>query len=245
MVPEEKIQGFVTRLQQVAGGNLASIILYGSAASGNFNEAVSDINIFCVVRDSSFSALQALQPAVKWWTKQKQPPPLIMTENELKRSTDVFTIELLDMKKHYRLLAGEDVLRDLTIPMRFHRMQVEYELREKLVLIRQGALVANNNEKMLGELLVRSLPSVVTLFRHALICLGEAVPEDKREAIKKLSTRIGFDASAITAALDLREQPDRKGDTKAIFAAYLNAMAKVTAKVDEILDQNSAATPRT
>lgn len=239
MVPEDKIRSFVERLQQSGGSNVVSIILYGSAASGNFREGISNVNIMCVVRDGSFAALQALAPAVKWWAKQKQPPPLVMTRNELERSTDVFTIELLDIKQHHRVLAGEDVLRDLTIPMRFHRMQVEYELREKLVLIRQAALAANGNEKVLKDLLVRSLPSVSTLFRHALICVGETDTTDRRQAIKKLSEHVGFDPGAMIDALDVREQPGRKADINSVFAAYLSTIEKVTNRVDEILNEDA------
>jgi predicted nucleotidyltransferase len=240
MIPEDKIQSFVTRLQQAGGENITSIVLYGSATSGNFREGVSNVNILCLVRDSSLAALQALSPAVKWWARQKQPAPLVMTRHDLERSTDVFTIELLDMQKHYRVLAGEDVLRGLTIPMRFHRMQVEYELREKLVLLRQAALVADGDDKMIHDLLLGSLPSVITLFRHALICLADNVPADNREAVRKLSERIGFDPATIIAALDLREQPRAKANVNGIFAAYLSTIEKVTNRVDEMLDQPGA-----
>jgi hypothetical protein len=141
------------------------------------------------------------------------------------------------------VLAGEDVLRGLSIPMCFHRMQVEYELREKLVLIRQNALVADGDDKVLLDLLVRSLPSVVTLFRHALICFGEKPPDENREAVKKLAERIGFDAATITVALDLREKRADRRQVKVqeIFAAYLVTMEKVANRVDEILDQDAPA----
>ena len=115
MVPEEKIADFVNRLRTAAGANLESVILFGSAVAGDFHPEFSNINLFCVLRDSSFAALQALAPAVKWWEKQNQPPPLFMTHDEIKRSTDVFTIELLDMQQHHRVLFGEDVVQKLSI----------------------------------------------------------------------------------------------------------------------------------
>ena len=69
-----------------------------------------------------------------------------MTRDELERSADVFTIELLDMQQHHRVLFGEDVLKGLQIPMDLHRVQVEYELREKLILLRQHILLAAGND---------------------------------------------------------------------------------------------------
>src|ERR1700752_5297338 len=100
MVPEKTISEFVTRLREAAGANLESIILFGSAVAGDFHPEFSNVNLFCVIRDSSFAALQALSPAVKWWDAQKQPPPLFMTREEIARSVDVFTIELIDMQHH-------------------------------------------------------------------------------------------------------------------------------------------------
>ncbi len=41
------------------------------------------------------------------------------------------------MKQRNRVLYGEDVLSTLNVPMTLHRSQLEYELREKLFLLRQ------------------------------------------------------------------------------------------------------------
>ena len=150
MVPDnkidDKIHDFVKRAREAAGTNVESIILFGSAVSGDFHPGLSNLNMLCVLRDCSFAALQALAPVAKWWEKQKQPPPLCMTRKELERSTDVFTIELLDMQQHHRVLFGEDVVQGLRISMHVHRVQVEYELREKLILLRQQILLAAGNE---------------------------------------------------------------------------------------------------
>src|SRR6202040_2001489 len=143
---------------------------------------------------------------VKWWDGQKQPPPLFMTRDEIGRSTDVFTIELMDIKEHHRMLFGEDVLQDLTIPTKLHRVQVEYELGEKLALLRQHLLLASGNDSRMWELLTRSVSSFVTLFRHALMVLDQAAPHRKREAVDALSQQIKFDPSGVLDVLDVRER---------------------------------------
>src|SRR4029077_12280423 len=70
MVSENKINDFVSRLRSAAGANLESVILFGSAVAGDFHPEFSNLNLFCVIRDSTFGALQALAPAVKWWEAQ-------------------------------------------------------------------------------------------------------------------------------------------------------------------------------
>jgi hypothetical protein len=239
---KEKIDEFVKQARETAGPNLESIILFGSAVSGDFHPGLSNLNLLCVLRDSSFAALQALAPAAKWWDRQKQPPPLCMTRRELERSTDVFTIELLDMQQHHRVLLGEDVVQNLRIPMGLHRVQVEYELREKLILLRQQLLVAAGKDSRLWELLLRSVPSFGTLFRHALIALGDASQSGRREAVDALSKRAGFDLSAIHQALDVREHKadPKKMDVHELASRYLAAVEKVTAVVDEALDSDAS-----
>ena len=240
MVPEDKLDNFVRLLRDTAGPNLESVILYGSVVSKEFDPEFSNLNVFCVLRETSFRALAALEPATRWWDRQKQPPPLFMTREELQRSTDVFTIELLDMSQHYRVLFGEDVLQNLRIPMQFHRIQVEYELREKLILLRKAVTLASASDQRLWDLLVRSLASFLTLFRHALIALGEPAPPQKRETVQALAKRVGFDPSAMNQVLDVREQKAKRKalDVRAVFAGYLSAVEQVNAAVDRILESD-------
>ena len=241
MIPEKMINDFVSRLRTAAGANLESVILFGSAVAGDFHPEFSNVNLFCVIRDNSFVALQALAPAVKWWDGRKQPPPLFMTRAEIERSTDVFTIELLDIKQHHRVLFGEDVLQSLTIPTKLHRVQVEYELGEKLALLRQHLLLASGNDSRMWELLLRSVSSFATLFRHALMVQGRDAPTGKREAVQALSKQIGFDPSAFLQVLDVRERrADRKKlDVADVFSRYLTALEQVTAAVDKMLDSDA------
>lgn len=242
MVPEKKMNDFVSRLRLAAGTNLKSVILFGSAVTGDFHPEFSNVNLFCVLRDNSFASLQAVAPAVKWWDAQKQPAPLFMTRDEMARSNDVFTIELLDIKQHHRVLFGEDVFQGLSIPTKFHRIQVEYELGEKLALLRQHLLLASGNDARMWEVLTRSVSSFATLFRHALIVLGHDAPVGKREAVQALSKQIGFDASAFFQVLDVRERKtDRKKfDVADVFSRYLAALEQVNATVDKMLDSDTA-----
>lgn len=238
MVAEKQINEFISRLREASGANLQSVILYGSAADGEFHPEFSNVNLLCILRESSFATLTAMAPAVEWWTRQKHHPPLLLIREELERSTDVFSIELLDMQQRHRVLFGDDVLSGLSIPMHRHRAQLEYELREKLILLRGRLLAAASNKKQLWELLLASLATFTTLFRHGLIALGEAPPKSKRDAVQALAARLGFDPSAFLQLLDIREH---KSDTKQfdvndVFARYLTAVQQVAAAVDKMLD---------
>jgi hypothetical protein len=122
--------------------------------------------------------------------------------------------------------------------MHLHRAQLEYELREKLILLRERLLLAVNDKKKLWELMLHSLSTFTTLFRHGLIALGTTPPKAKRETIKELASRISFDASAFLQVLDIREHKaeTKQFDVADVFARYLAAVQQVTAAVDKMLD---------
>jgi len=235
---EAKTAEFVAKVREAAKDNSVSVILYGSAAAGDFHAEYSDLNLFCVLRDGSFAALRALGPLVKWWDRQRQPPPLFMTREEVVRSADVFSIELLDMQQHHRVLFGEDVLQGLAISTALRSVQVEYELREKLALLRRHLLLAAGKDKLMWETLTQSISSFVTLFRHALTVLGLEAPACKRDTVKTLATKAGFDASGFLHVLDVRERRIKAKDLDVndVFARYLAAVEHVTAAVDRMLD---------
>ena len=140
VIPEKRIAEFVERMQASEGANLQSIILYGSAASGTYNPEFSDLNLLCILAESGFDVLSRIAPIAQWWS-DSQREPLIIGRSELERSTDVFSIEMLEIREHYRVLCGEDIIRQLTIPMHLHRAQLEYELREKAILLREQLLL--------------------------------------------------------------------------------------------------------
>jgi predicted nucleotidyltransferase len=237
-VPEKQISEFVAKLQEAAGTNLESVILYGSAASGEYHTDYSNINLLAVLKDTSFPSLIALAPVVESWTQQRRPAPMLITRDELERSTDVFSIELTDMRRQHRVLLGPDVVASLQIPMNLHRVQLEYELREKLILLRQRLLGHARDETRTWHLLLGSVPAFATLFRHALIAQGQPAPASKRESVKALAATLVFDATPFETLLDIREHraDPKQFRVQDVAARYLAAVEQVTTAVDKMLD---------
>jgi predicted nucleotidyltransferase len=237
-VPEKQIGEFVERLKQAAGPNLESVVLYGSAVTGDYDSDFSNINLIAFLKDTSLANLLALASAIEEWVGRKRHAPLLITRDELERSADVFAIELLDMKSQHRVLFGPDFVASLQVPMHLHRAQLEYELREKLILLRQRLLIEARNEKRTWELMLRSVSAFATLFRHAVIAQGQPVPATKRDAVKALANTLGFDASPFDDLLDIREHraDPKQFRVQEVAARYLAAVEQVTGAVDRMLD---------
>jgi predicted nucleotidyltransferase len=230
---------FVRRARDAAGDNLLSVILYGSAADGEFHPDYSDLNLLCVLRDVSFPAVTSLMDVVKWWRGKKHHPPLVLSANEVRASASVFSIEFIDMKSRYRVLTGEDVLQKLEIPLVGHLFQLRYELREKLTLLRQHMLLAGTKEKHLWEIMLHSVSSFTTLFRHVLLEMGEQERKHSREAVAELARRMNFDPAPFVQLMDVRAgRLDRKQMSAFDLAGrYLGGIEKVADAVDTMQNQ--------
>ncbi len=234
---EKLLNEFVERMRKVAGTNLQSVILYGSAAAGDYVSEHSDVNLLCLLGETSFAAIQTIAPVIEWWGALKHRPPLLLSAEEVTQSVDVFSIEFLDMRRNYKLLFGNDALKTLEIPMRWHRAQLEYELREKTILLRQRLLtVSGDNAKW--DLLLHSVPAFGTLFRHSLIALGDLAPGSTREAANALAGKLNIDISSFQELLDIRERKTDRSSVKVdeIFARYLKLVQEATSAVNQMLD---------
>jgi len=235
---DHKLDELVQKLKAAAGENLKAVILYGSAATEEFHARHSDLNILCLVDSADAAHLEALHSPVEWWICRGQRAPLVFTLEELRRSADIFTIELLDMKARHRILYGENLLAEISVPLRYHSIQVERELRAGWLRLRQAILAAPKKPKVYLEIMVSSFSAFAALFRHALMALGEPVAETKREAIGRIAQFAGADPSAFQAILSLREGKisGRDIDMEKTLNQYFAFVEAVTDKFDRQLD---------
>jgi predicted nucleotidyltransferase len=235
---EAKLTEFVNRLKSAAADNLKAAILYGSAVAGEFLEKQSDLNILCVVESAGSADLEHLHSVAEWWLRQGNPAPLVFTLEELKRSADIFAIELLDIKHQHRLLYGLDVLEGFEVPLQLHHLQVERELRIGWLRLRQAILIAPQKRGLHLEIMLASVSTFCVLFRHALIALSAPPAHSKREALDRIATLAGADPSAFHAILDFREgKRKRRGlDIEALLHTYHEFVEVVTNEVDRRLE---------
>jgi hypothetical protein len=235
---DHKLDELVQKLKTAAADNLKAVILYGSAATEEFHAKHSDLNILCLLNQADAAHLEALHGPVDWWTRRGQRPPLVFTLEELRRSADIFTIELMDMKARHRILYGENVLAEISVPLHYHAIQVERELRTDWLRLRQAILTSPKKSKIYLELMVSSFSAFAALFRHALIALGETPAGTKREAVERIAKFAGADPAGFQAILTLREGKlsARDIDAEKTINQYFSFVEAVTEKFDRQLD---------
>ena len=89
----------------------------------------------------------------------------------------------------------------------------------------------------LAELLIASASSFDTLFRHALIALGQEAPKSVREAADRLAKLVALNAAPFHRVLDLREGKSAGGELnlEAVLKSYLDLVTRVAEEIDRRL----------
>ena len=115
-------------LKTVVSEDLVSVVLYGSAARGEYEKASSDLNVLIVVKDLSPATLKVLSGPITKWVRGGQPSPRLLAPSIIRDSADVFPIEFLDLRAAHQVLYGADPFENLDIHMHHLRIQCEREL---------------------------------------------------------------------------------------------------------------------
>lgn len=229
-------QAFSERLQATLGDELVAVVLYGSAAAGERSERYSDYNVLVVCRALSLEVLDRLSPLTKEWSAGGNPPPLLFTWERLKKSSNVFPIELLDIKETHQMLYGEDVLKALPINQSHLRSQLEHELKGKLIQLRESYLLAEGRNGEVSELMLQSLSTFQILMRAALRFYEIRVPPKKSDAVRALSKHVSFDMSIFEELQVLKDAEEELGPERSrqLFQRYLSAVEQVADLMDRL-----------
>ncbi|HEY3266105.1 MAG TPA: hypothetical protein VGM37_04205 [Armatimonadota bacterium] len=226
------LAGFVDDLRDRLGDNLISVVLYGSAARGDWFDGRSDLNVMVIAKTFPPAALKAAGQAAQHWHQRIPISPIFATADYLTTSADVFPLEFLDMREAHVVLAGPDPLADLPIDPRNLRRQVEAELKGKLMRLRAAYARAAGHPRAVQDLITDSLSSFRALFQGVLRLVGQTPPSDRAEVMRSVSAVCGLNGAALQAAVDLHAGGE-PADVDAVFAGYLSAVECLVAVVDQ------------
>jgi hypothetical protein len=166
--------------------DLVSLIAYGSALGEEFHASHSNVNLLLVLPRVDAAALARGAAVFRRHREKNRILPLVLSEQELRDSVDVFAVEFLDIKERHSVLKGIDVFEQLLIPGTWLRHQCEFELRGKLIRLRQGFLECDGKEKQLVALMVQVMSGLLPLGRSLLRLAGERAPHAAADLLAAL-----------------------------------------------------------
>ena len=238
------LDDLVKAVQAVLGDKLKSVVLYGSAAAGDYLPGVSGKDVLIIAEPLGQPELAALAPTVHTWEQAGNPLPEVLTPGELATSLDVFPIELLDMQQSRRVLFGADPLAGIKIDMDDYRRQLEHELKTRLLQLRRTYFAAAADEAQVANLMGASLSTFLVLIRAALRLYNDDVAADKLDALDRLARQVPFDLQPLrdVLAYKKRQAHPQPGEVQALFARYLAAIEQIVHAVDLYLRKTAPPT---
>jgi len=228
-------RAFLAPLTEAAGASFRALYLYGSALAPDFDRERGNVNLLFVTADLTGPGLTQLAGAVAKVRAQKASwrfAPPVLDEEQVRRAADVFPNDFLDLVRRRALLAGTDLLSAATIDPDHMRYQCEYELRARLVALRQAYLFHAGDAGKSREILAGAAQGASALYRHLLSLVGEPPAEDRNGLASSVAARFGVSAEALKAPWEARADRVTTADAPSRLGAYLDALSSLARAVD-------------
>lgn len=231
--PIEYAQKAVHEYISLYGSDLVSVILYGSAAGGDYDPLQSDINLLIVLTSMDLELIsKSADIQIKLFQKRFSKP-LFLDKEYIASSCDSYPLEFMDMKEHYVVLAGEDVLSSISPAISDLRLQVERELKGKWLHLIDEYTFACRNQKNLAQLVDVSLKTFMPLFRALLKLRGVPIPVAKKELFPAVESAYSIDGSPFQEIEKFRKGGNL-AELKARFNDYSRAIKKIIDTIENI-----------
>jgi len=224
-VPEtvrETLRPYLAQVQKLFGDTLEAVILYGSAAGGEYLPGKSNINLLILLAKQDTELLKQYAALHKRWQKEQIVVPLFLTQAELKSSLNLFPLEYLEIQEQHVLLAGRDPFPELRIDLKNLRTQCEQELRGNLLRLRQRFVEGRASTETITILLPLSFTALMPCLRGLLRAKKYSVERSSEEVLQAVEKEFGIDAAAFHDVLNLKRGIISPGPAEAprLFERY-------------------------
>jgi len=234
--PADIFESLCADFEALYGDDLLSVILYGSCARGEYVPGKSDINFMLMLSENGITQLGKALATVEKWRRRAVATPLLLTRAYIETSLDAFPIEFLNIQAAYRVLRGEDPLKNLVFDPRMLRLQCERELKGKLLHLRERFLETAGSARRIKELIGRSLPTFSAIFQAVVILHGRPVQPGRETLLSTMQQVLGLDQTLFADLYAVREgrlSLNAAGAT-ALMQRYITEVRRLALAVDSL-----------
>jgi len=199
-----KNRNLVDQFKQSLGENLFSLIQYGSSVKGNKSNK-SDVNLLIVLQLSTPEAHEAIHQIIH---SNPKIEPLILGKRGLDKTIQSFAIKFLSIKRHHKVLCGEDFLKDITIPLDREKFLAEQALRNiRLRLVHVYARQGASSSYLRYLVSIRN--SIFIDISEVLRCEEIKLPDDYKDRIQIIEDKFDIDGRVLRILYSLRSNVKR------------------------------------
>jgi hypothetical protein len=236
---EQLTKQFVTTL----GSALRSVVLFGSVARGEAIPGMSDVNVLVLLDEIGAQQLAVAAPLLQQWVRSGNTPPHIFSWEEWGGMGDTFALEIADMQDARKVLSGGDPVPAASPKYHEVRLHAEHEIRDTILHLRLRMLLAANNPRELGNLLVSGTPSFAAYMRTALRLSGRKAPLKTVDVIESAAQLIGADPAPMLLCYEAKcaQTPPQVPITAPLVVEYQEFTRHLMMFIDQIPPEGTVA----
>ncbi|NLN59907.1 MAG: hypothetical protein GX147_04235 [Deltaproteobacteria bacterium] len=233
--PEDVFPEMTVHLKQIFGEDLIAILLYGSGAADGYIPGKTDLDFLVIIAAEGMKRLDGLHDMIRRWRKRGIATPLIMTKPFLESALDVYPIEFLTIQTHHVLVYGEDILSPLSFGRTCMRLQLEREIKGKLLHLRQGYVEPEGRPRKFEELMSNSLVAILSLFTAIIYSKGKPLPSNRQQVIREACELAGIVGDVFDRSFAVKKGTVKydKKEMVSLFARYLEEIEKLDRFIDQ------------
>jgi hypothetical protein len=233
---QKRLQTYVKEVTAVFGEQLEGILLYGSAARGEFFPGRSNLNILLLVSSYDSAVLKQYSAVHRQWSKEQILAPLFLTEEELHRSAAVFPLEFLEIQEQHRVLGGRDPFIGFHVKTDRLREAVVQGLASHVLRLRQRYVEGGGGEEATMILLPLSITATLPLLRGVQRLLGRPVLSHSDAVIEDVAAQLKLDLQGLLDCWLLKRGQITPGlhEVPRLFDRYLQAATLLARTVEQL-----------
>ena len=228
---EGELTEFAAQVRAALGEACVGVVLYGSAAGVDWIPGRSDVNTVIVLQRASVDALDRLAPVIARWRPQGFALPVVLDRDQVEHARLLFPMELDDIHRQHRVLAGEDPFAGMATDEAALRRECAQEAFGKLLRLRAFYLEHAGDTAALARMMAESLKTFLIVIRHLLRLRGGQVPHAYDAALAAGEAAVG-PLPAMRQVLEHRRDAAADGSRlRALAGTYVDEVERVVAAV--------------
>lgn len=193
------------------------------------------MSVLVVLESATPQQLTAIADGIATISKNLPTAPFVVTRSDLETSTDVFPIRYRNLQDDYDVLAGEDVLKDLTFDREHLRLRCEQELSNVLIRLRNRYL-ANRHPKAMKQTLQRAACAFLIALRTAIELETGLAADDLDGILSDATTATGLKKEGLDAIKLAASglSSDEQSEVDRVFSLFVDVAEQAVRFVDQM-----------
>ena len=234
---------FVEDLRRLHPDALVATLLTGEAASAGYRPRRSPLTTVVVLDEVTPDTLLRTREGVRGWRRRRIPTPLLMDPLYIESSVDVFPIEFLEIADHHLLLQGDaDPFADLALHLPHLRLEVEEQIRGKMLHLWEAYLGVGGSKRARRQLLLETPPGFEMILRGMLRLRqgeqpqGDPRPDGPDELLAAVERQFELELPVFRRLERVRRSREGlpRGQLEGLFDAYLAEVRRLVRITDAL-----------